>query len=110
MNATLRVWHRIVLSALVAVSFAAMAQTYPARPVKLIVADAPGGAPDQLGRLVAEKLSTALGEQVVVDNRPGAGGVLGADLAAKAPADGYTLLMTTTAIYAILPNLRKNLP
>jgi tripartite-type tricarboxylate transporter receptor subunit TctC len=86
------------------------AQTYPARPVRLIVADAPGGAPDQLARILAQKLSAAIGQQLVVDNRPGAGGVLGADLAAKAPADGYTLLMTTTAIYAILPNLRKNLP
>jgi tripartite-type tricarboxylate transporter receptor subunit TctC len=86
------------------------AQTYPVRPVRLIVADAPGGAPDQLARILAQKLSAAIGQQLVVDNRPGAGGVLGADLAAKAPADGYTLLMTTTAIYAILPNLKKNLP
>jgi tripartite-type tricarboxylate transporter receptor subunit TctC len=79
-------------------------------PLRLIVADAPGGAPDQLGRLLAQKLSDGLGQQVVVDNRAGAGGVLGADLAAKSPADGYTLLLTTTAIYAILPNLRKDLP
>jgi tripartite-type tricarboxylate transporter receptor subunit TctC len=76
----------------------------------LIVADAPGGAPDQLARLLAEKLSPAMGQQLVVDNRPGAGGVLGTEIAARAPADGYTLLMTTTAIYAILPNLKKNLP
>ncbi len=86
------------------------AQTYPARPIRLIVADSPGGAPDQLARIVSQKLSLALGQQVVVDNRPGAGGVLGADIAAKAPNDGYTVLMTTTAIYAILPNRRKNLP
>ena len=59
---------------------------------------------------LAQKLSESLGQQVIVDNRPGAGGVLGADLAAKAPADGYTLLLTTTAIYAILPSLKKNLP
>ena len=70
----------------------------------------PGGAPDQLGRLLAQKLSDGLGQQVIVDNRAGAGGVLGAELAAKSPADGYTLLLTTTAIYAILPNLRKDLP
>lgn len=100
----------VATCALVAVSFAASAQTYPARPVRLIVADSPGGAPDQLARILAQKLSGEIGQQVVVDNRPGAGGVLGADLAAKAPPDGYTLLMTTTAIYAILPNLRKNLP
>ena len=95
--------------ALFAVGFAAPAQTYPSRAIRLIVADAPGGAPDQLARILSQKLSTELGQQVVVDNRPGAGGVLGADIAAKAPADGYTLLMSTTAIYAILPNLRKNL-
>ena len=86
------------------------AQGYPNRPVRLIVADAPGGAPDQLARLLAQKLSEGLGQQVIVDNRAGAGGVVGADVAAKSPADGYTLLLTTTAIYAILPNLRKDLP
>ena len=104
--------HRAVLllvaSALCAVG--ASAQPYPNRPIKLIVADAPGGAPDQLGRLVAQKLSDSLGQQVVVDNRAGAGGILGAEIAAKSAPDGYTLLLTTTAIYAILPNLRKNLP
>jgi len=95
---------------LVVVTFSVCAQTYPARPIRLIVADSPGGAPDQLARIVSQNLSGDLGQQVVVDNRPGAGGVLGAEMAAKAPADGYTLLMTTTAIYAILPNLRRNLP
>ncbi len=88
----------------------AFAQPYPNRTVRLIVADAPGGAPDQLARLLAEKLSDGLGQPVIVDNRAGAGGVLGAEIAAKSPADGYTLLLTTTAIYAILPNLRKDLP
>ena len=95
---------------LVAVTSNAGAQSYPARPIRLIVADAPGGAPDQLARILSQSLSAVLGQQVVVDNRPGAGGVLGAEIAAKARPDGYTLLMTTTAIYAILPNLRKNLP
>jgi len=86
------------------------AQPYPSRTIKLIVADAPGGAPDQLGRLVAQRLSDSLGQQVVVDNRAGAGGIVGAEMAARSPPDGYTMLLTTTAIYAILPNLRKNLP
>ena len=88
----------------------APAQDYPARPVRLIVADAAGGAPDQLGRLLAQKLAESLGQQVIVDNRPGAAGALGADIAAKAPADGYNLLLTTTTIYAILPSLKKSLP
>ncbi|MET0918694.1 MAG: tripartite tricarboxylate transporter substrate binding protein [Burkholderiales bacterium] len=100
----------IVAFALLVLSFGAHTQGYPNRPVKLIVADAAGGAPDQLARMLAERLSTGLGQQVVVDNRPGAGGLLGAEIAAKSPPDGYTLLMTTSAIYGILPNLRKNLP
>jgi len=104
--------HRSVLlfAAFALGAIGASAQPYPNRPIKLIVADAAGGAPDQLGRLLAQKLSDTLGQPVVVDNRAGAGGVLGAELAAKSAPDGYTLLLTTTAIYAILPNLRKNLP
>ena len=100
----------LVAMVLLATALAASAQSYPNKPVRLIVADAAGGAPDQLARLLAQRLSTSLGQQVVVENRAGAGGVLGAEAAAKSPPDGYTLLMTTTAIYAILPNLRKNLP
>ena len=110
MNVTRLGCFLIAAWSLVAVTFNACAQSYPARPIRLIVADAPGGAPDQLARILSQNLSAVLGQQVVVDNRPGAGGVLGAEIAAKARPDGYTLLMTTTAIYAILPNLRKNLP
>jgi len=100
----------LLLAAFALGAVGASAQPYPNRPIKLIVADAAGGAPDQLGRLLAQKLSDTLGQPVVVDNRAGAGGVVGAEMAAKSPPDGYTLLLTTTAIYAILPNLRKNLP
>jgi tripartite-type tricarboxylate transporter receptor subunit TctC len=89
---------------------AAFAQTYPAKPVRLIVADAAGGAPDQLARIVGQRTSEGFGQQVLVDNRPGAGGALGADIAAKSPADGYTLLLSTSAIWAILPSLKKDLP
>jgi tripartite-type tricarboxylate transporter receptor subunit TctC len=104
-----------VLLPLIAIAFLtanpdASAQGYPAKPIRLIVADAAGGAPDQLGRLLAQKLSDSIGQQVIVDNRPGAAGALGADIAAKAPADGYTLLLTTSTIYAILPGLKRNLP
>ena len=106
--------HRITLLlvafALCVVGTGAGAQTYPSRPIKLIVADSAAGAPDQLARLVAQKLSDTLGQPVVVENRAGAGGVVGADAVAKSAPDGYTLLLTTTAIYAILPNLRKDLP
>jgi tripartite-type tricarboxylate transporter receptor subunit TctC len=107
MNVLRRGAFRLAVCATLVVSLGAAAQTYPPRPVRLIVADAPGGAPDQLAHLLTEKLFGALGQQVVVDNRPGAGGVLGAR--GQAAPDGYTLLMTTTAIYAVLPNLRKNL-
>src|SRR5687767_253727 len=95
--------------ALLAAGLDALAQAYPSKPVRLIVADAAGGAPDQLGRALAQKLSESFGQQVIVDNRPGAAGALGADIAAKSAADGYTLLLTTTTIYAILPSLKKDL-
>lgn len=100
------------LLALATFAFAAgaSAQAYPNRTIRLVVADAPGGAPDQLARLLVEKVTDGLGQPVIVDNRAGAGGVVGADMVAKSPPDGYTLLLTTTAIYAILPNLRKDLP
>ncbi len=96
--------------AMLSASFGAVAQPYPAKPIRLIVPDATGGSPDTLGRILAQKLSDSLGQQVVVDNRPGAAGLLAADLAAKAAPDGYTLFMSTTSVWAILPNLKKNLP
>src|SRR6185436_9602457 len=100
----------VMLLAMLVVSGGALAQGYPVKPVRLVVADAAGGAPDQLARLLGQKLSEGLGQQVIVDNRPGAAGALGADIAAKSLADGHTLLLTTTTIYAILPNLKKDLP
>ena len=81
--------------AMLAVGAAALAQGYPSKPVRLIVADAAGGAPDQLARILAQKLSEALGQQLIVDNRPGAAGVLGADLASKAPAEATDSLSAT---------------
>src|SRR5947208_697262 len=99
----------LALSGLLLCASSAGAQPYPVKPIRLIVADAAGGAPDQLGRILAQELSGRLGQQVVVDNRPGAAGALGADIAARSAPDGYSLLLTTTAIYAILPNLKKNL-
>ena len=101
---------RLVALVALTISQNAHAQPYPARPIRLVVPDAPGGSPDQLARLLAKALSESLGQQVFVDNRPGAAGVLATDTAAKAPPDGYTIAMTTTAIYAILPNLKKDLP
>lgn len=87
----------------------ASAQTYPSRPIRFIVPNGMGGTTDTIARAIAQRVSEDLGQQVVVDNRPGAAGVLAADAVAKSPADGYTLLMTTTSIYAIIPSLRKDL-
>jgi tripartite-type tricarboxylate transporter receptor subunit TctC len=85
-------------------------QNYPAKPVRLVVPFAPGGGTDIVGRLIAAKLTESWGQTVVVDNRAGAGGVIGADIVAKAPADGYTLLMGTPGPLTINPNLMKSMP
>lgn len=89
---------------------AAAAQAYPAKPVRLLVPFAPGGTTDVLARLVGQKLSEALGQQFLVENRPGAGGNIGTDLAAKAPADGYTLVMSFDGTMAINPSTYRKLP
>jgi tripartite-type tricarboxylate transporter receptor subunit TctC len=93
-----------------AIASTAAAQQYPTKPIRLIVASAPGGAPDILGRAVAQKLTESLGQQVVVDNRAGASGIIGAELTAHAAPDGYTLLLGATTILAILPTLNQKLP
>lgn len=84
----------------------AAADTYPGKPVRLIIPFAPGGITDIIGRVVATRLSERLGTQVVVENRGGAGGVIGMEMAAKAKPDGYTLLFTTAA-FATNPSLYK---
>ena len=84
----------------------AAAQDYPARPVRLIIPFPPGGSNDVVGRLIATKLGDRLGKQVVVDNRSGAGGVIGTEVAAKSPPDGYTLLVISIA-HAVNPWLYK---
>ena len=81
---------------------------YPSRPITMIVPQAPGGTNDIVGRVVSQKLAEVLQGNVVVDNRPGAGGNIGTQLAAKAPKDGYTLLMTISSSQAINPALYKN--
>ena len=90
-----------VLTALTFTAPAAFAQTYPDKPVKLLVPYPPGGATDVIGRVLAQKLGAALGQQFVVDNRAGAGGSLGAGLVAKAAPDGYTLLMGALTSHSI---------
>ena len=87
----------------------AAAQTYPNRPIRLIVPFPPGGAADILARLIGNKVSEQIGQPLVVENRPGAGGTLGADAAAKSPPDGYTILHNTNGA-AIAPALYRTLP
>ena len=84
------------------------AQTYPSRPIRLVVTFPPGGAPDILARLFSEKAQ--LGQPLVVDNKPGAGGNIGADIVAKSPGDGYTLVMGTVETHAINGALYDNMP
>lgn len=91
-------------------SAAALAQPYPNKPIRAVVPFAAGSATDQIGRAFAEKMSQTLGQQVVVDNKPGASGMLGADIVAKAPNDGYTLLIGTNSTNAALKFLMKKLP
>ena len=88
---------------------AAVAQTYPAKPVRVVVAFAPGGTTDILGRLYAQKLSAATGQTFVVDNRTGAGGTIGTEAAVKAPPDGYTINFGSTSSLAVSPNLYPKL-
>ena len=84
-------------------------QTYPAKPVRMIVPFAPGGNTDIIGRVFAPKFGEALGQQIIIDNRGGAGSTIGTDLAAKSPPDGYTLLMVSAA-HTINPAMAKKLP
>jgi len=104
------VLQRILLAALVAVATCASAQNYPSKPIRLVVPFPPGGTTDILAREVGQRLSATLGQPVVIDNRPGAGGNIGADLVAKSAPDGYTLLMATVGTHAINASLYSKMP
>ena len=86
------------------------AQSYPSKSIRYVVPYAPGGSTDIVARVLAIKLSEAMGQQVVVDNRPGAGGAIGADIVAKSPPDGYTMVTAVTSIMAINQFLYRKLP
>jgi tripartite-type tricarboxylate transporter receptor subunit TctC len=104
--------HKAILVACAACSLtfaadAAIAQGYPVKPIRVVVPYAPGGATDLTGRTVGQKLQQSLKQRIVVDNRTGAGGTIGADIVAKAPADGYTVLLSSPAEIAVLPHLQR---
>src|SRR5262249_42119606 len=101
-------WCWLLFAAVVAFADSALAQDYPSRPITLIVPFPPGGGNDTLARIVATKLSTALGQQVVVDNRGGANGVIAIRAAVHAAPDGYTLVFVNSSNTSITPALNPN--
>src|SRR5688500_12429463 len=103
----LRTTRLALLAALLAA--ASTAHGYPDRPVRWVLGFAPGGAPDAIARVVSQQLTAQIGQSVVLDNRPGANGIVGADVVAKANPDGYTLLITS-ASFAINPSIYRSLP
>jgi tripartite-type tricarboxylate transporter receptor subunit TctC len=111
MSRAARVIASLVLSfAALSIAPGVFAQAFPSRPIKIVVTFSLGGAPDILARLFGAKMQEAWGQPVIVDNRPGAGGNIGADYVAKSPADGYTLVMGTVGTHAINASLYSKMP
>jgi tripartite-type tricarboxylate transporter receptor subunit TctC len=107
----MKLLHKLIfILALAAPALSAQAQSYPSKPIRLVCPFPPGGAVDIASRATAHTLSQILGQPVTVDNRPGAGGNIGAEITAKAAPDGYTLLMTTSGIMGINPALYSKIP
>src|SRR5258706_11831635 len=108
----MKAWLHFAVFALAAASFAApvLAQQYPARPVRMLIGFPPGGGTDIVGRIVAQKLAESLGQQLIVENRGGATGMIAAELTAKAAPDGYTIIMAHIAAFSILPSLYPKTP
>jgi tripartite-type tricarboxylate transporter receptor subunit TctC len=96
--------------ALAATVTAAPAQDFPNRPIRMVIAFPPGGPTDFVGRLVADKVKDILGQPIIIENKPGANGALGADAVAKAAPDGYTLFLSTVGAVTITPHMRTDLP
>ncbi|CAG2127606.1 Bug family tripartite tricarboxylate transporter substrate binding protein [Cupriavidus plantarum] len=97
-------------SSLMLAAAPSFADTYPSKPIRLIVPFPASGATDLLARAIAQKVGADMGQQIVVDNRPGAGGAIGSDMAAKAAPDGYTLLIATSSTHSIGPYINSKLP
>jgi len=101
---------RWVLAATAALAFAAQAQPFPNKPIRLLVGFAPGGNTDTVARVVGQKLADRLGQQVIIENKAGAGGTIGADSVAKSAPDGYTLLMGSNSTFSVAPSLYPKNP
>src|SRR3974390_1457083 len=103
---------RVLAAAIACAALAAgaRAQDYPTRPIKVVIAFPPGGPTDFVGRLLADKLKELLGQPVIIENKAGASGAIGANEVAKAAPDGYTLFLTTSGAVTITPNLRADTP
>nr|WP_315592362.1 tripartite tricarboxylate transporter substrate binding protein [uncultured Cupriavidus sp.] len=102
--------HAVVAGSLVAGASLAFADTYPSKPIQLVIPFPPGGATDVIGRLVGKKLGDKLGQPVVIDNRPGAGTIVGAGFVSKAAPDGYTLLASSGTTFTVNPAIHAKLP
>ncbi len=105
-----KVMEAAALAAMAAFAAPALGQAYPTKPIRIVAPSTPGDAPDVIARLVADKLSVALGQQVVVDNKPGAGGVVGSESVAKSAPDGYTLIMGNAGSHGINAAVYSRLP
>lgn len=92
------------------VAVGAFAQSYPAKPLKLILPYPGGGPTDILARLLSQRLGEVLGQNVVIDNRPGGGGMIGGTIAAKSPPDGYTMFLGGITTFGIAPSVRRDMP
>jgi hypothetical protein len=104
-----RLWFTLALTTLALQAGGAFGQPYPSKPIRIVVPFVAGGAVDALARMVGAKLSESLGQPVIVENRPGAGGNVAADAVAKSPPDGYTILQNTNG-QAISPSIYRSLP
>jgi len=101
---------RLIACAVACIAIGASAQTWPSKPIKIEIAFGPGSASDIFARLIGEPLSKALGQPIIVESKPGANGLIAAEYVAKAPADGYTLFLTTNTTHSANPYLFKKLP
>jgi tripartite-type tricarboxylate transporter receptor subunit TctC len=95
---------------LISLTGSALAQNFPLRPIRMVVPFPAGGATDIIARILTQRVAQSLGQPIVIDNKPGAGGTIGSDVVAKAPADGYTLLMATSSTHSIAPVLSSKIP